>query len=163
MKNTAASSVTRGNVRSHRKRWRWSWPRLVMLYLFLLALLTVLLESLFLKTLVPILLGALGLEIAVILISMAASLAVNHDSLTRLRDENTSILADTLRVLSAAMDILRRSTIVWILVAVLMLLYAPAAMAQYRILGRTIEFFKEGIDIKKGCLLYTSPSPRDCS
>ena len=135
-----------------------------MLYLFLLALLTVLLESLFLKTLVPILLGALGLEIAVILISMAASLAVNHDSLTRLRDENTSILADTLRVLSAAMDILRRSTIVWILVAVLMLLYAPAAMAQYRILGRTIEFFKEGIDIKKGVdafLNYEPPEQAD--
>lgn len=135
-----------------------SWTYIVIFALILM-ILAVIEEAFFLNSLVPCLLGALGFEILLIAITAMLALIANNEKITRLRGDHDSFVQDVLRVFNEVVYILRKCTFVGALTLVMIALYAPAAMAQYRLTARIGAFIEEGIDIAKGVDAFFNYKP----
>lgn len=137
-----------------KKRKKKKSARLPLFYVLIFLVSEFLEEFTWFGWFVPRILGAFGLEASVVILTFLLGIFFNRGEIVKARENNCPFMTDVERIIKAIGNILFRCTFIWIVVASMVLLYAPAAFAQYHMTGRTIAFIKEGIDIKKGTAAF---------
>lgn len=150
MNRHISPSVNKENKVQKKTPGSVKWYQLVFGYLIIFIALLVVEEMFLLHSLVPVLLDAWFVELTMVALSFILTLMENQQEIVKPIVDGVNRADDICQVLKKIGYVLYNTSLVWIVAGVMVLVYAPAALADYRLVGRTTEMIREGIDLEKG-------------